>query len=35
MSAARHIYEALGFTILQEIAPRYGKKYWLYILELE
>ncbi len=29
MSAARHIYERLGFKILKEIEPRLGKKYWL------
>jgi len=34
MPAARHIYETLGFKVLQEIEPRYGKKYWLYMLEL-
>jgi len=34
MDAARHIYENLGFKVLQEIEPRLGKKYWLYILEL-
>jgi ribosomal protein S18 acetylase RimI-like enzyme len=30
MDAARHIYEKLGFTILKEISPRFGKRYWLY-----
>ena len=34
MHAARHIYERLGFTILQEIEPRFGKKYWLYTQKL-
>ena len=34
MANARHIYESLGFTILKEIDPRFGKKYWLYTLEL-
>lgn len=34
MSAARHIYEKLGFKILKEIEPRFGKRYWLYILAL-
>lgn len=34
MDAARHIYESLGFTIEKEIPPRYGKKYWLYKLDL-
>jgi len=34
MNSARHIYESLGFTILKELEPRLGKKYWLYTLEL-
>lgn len=34
MDAARHIYESLGFSILKEISPLYGKRYWLYILHL-
>jgi ribosomal protein S18 acetylase RimI-like enzyme len=34
MDAARHIYESLGFKVLQEIEPRLGKKYWLYTLDL-
>jgi ribosomal protein S18 acetylase RimI-like enzyme len=34
MDAARHIYESLGFKVLHEIAPRLGKKYWLYTLDL-
>lgn len=34
MNTARHIYERLGFTILREIDPRFGKKYWLYTLDL-
>lgn len=34
MDAARHIYESLGFKRLQEIEPRFGKKYWLYTLDL-
>ncbi len=34
MDAARHIYEKLGFKILQEIEPRFGKRYWLYTLDL-
>lgn len=34
MSAARHIYEKIGFKILKEIAPINGLKYWLYTLEL-
>ena len=35
MDAARHIYESLGFKKLQEIEPRFGKKYWLYTLDLK
>jgi ribosomal protein S18 acetylase RimI-like enzyme len=35
MDAARHIYESLGFTILEEIPLRMGKRYWLYTLELD
>jgi ribosomal protein S18 acetylase RimI-like enzyme len=34
MDAARHIYENLGFKILNEIPPIFGKKYWLYILNI-
>jgi hypothetical protein len=34
MHKARHIYESLGFTILREIEPRLGKKYWLYTLDI-
>jgi len=34
MYKARHIYENLGFTILREIEPRLGKKYWLYTLAI-
>lgn len=34
MNNARHIYESLGFTILKEIEPRLGKKYWLYKLDI-
>jgi ribosomal protein S18 acetylase RimI-like enzyme len=34
MDAARHIYEKLGFRRYQEIEPRYGKKYWLYLLDI-
>ncbi len=35
MNAARHIYEKLGFKVLEEIPPLFGKKYWLYNLSLE
>lgn len=34
MHAARHIYESLGFKIVQEIPERLGKRYWLYTLDL-
>ncbi len=34
MDAARHIYESFGFKILEEISPLFGKKYWLYTLDL-
>lgn len=34
MDAARHIYESLGFTIDREIDPLFGKKYWLYRLDI-
>ena len=34
MNAARHIYESFGFKQIKELEPRYGKRYWLYKLEL-
>jgi ribosomal protein S18 acetylase RimI-like enzyme len=34
MDRARHIYESLGFKVLREIEPRFGKKYWLYTLNI-
>ncbi len=34
MDAARHIYESIGFKVLKEIPPIFGKKYWLYTLYL-
>lgn len=34
MNKARHIYEKLGFRIIKEIEPRFGKKYWVYELIL-
>lgn len=34
MDAARHIYESVGFVKVKEIPARYGKKYWLYLLEI-
>lgn len=35
MNAARHIYENMGFKILKEIEPRFGKRYWVYLLKLD
>ena len=32
MNAARKMYEALGFKQEKELAPLYGKRYWLYKL---
>ncbi|MCD6068557.1 MAG: putative acetyltransferase, family [Bacteroidetes bacterium] len=34
MDAARHIYENIGFKVLKEIPTLFGKKYWLYTLDL-
>ncbi|MBO9702351.1 MAG: GNAT family N-acetyltransferase [Sporocytophaga sp.] len=34
MDKARHIYESLGFKILRELGERFGKKYWLYKLDI-
>ncbi len=34
MDAARHIYEGIGFKAIEEIEPIFGKKYWLYMLEI-
>ena len=34
MHAARHIYESLGFEIVRELDPIFGKRYWLYSLDL-
>jgi|SRR6185312_7417824 len=34
MDAARHIYEGFGFKVTQEIEPKFGKKYWLYTLDI-
>lgn len=34
MDAARHIYENLGFMKEREINPIFGKRYWLYLLNL-
>lgn len=35
MTAARHIYEKKGFVISRELEPIFGKKYWLYSLNLK
>lgn len=35
MNTARHIYEKMGFKATKELAPRYGKKYWLYLLDIK
>ena len=34
MNAARHIYESLGFEIVSELGLRYGKRYWIYRMDL-
>ncbi|MBI1267338.1 MAG: GNAT family N-acetyltransferase [Cryomorphaceae bacterium] len=34
MDKARHIYEKLGFVVIRQLEPIYGKKYWLYELNL-
>jgi len=34
MNAARHIYESLGFKQIRELDPRYGRRYWIYRLDL-
>ena len=34
MDVARHIYESLGFRVLKEIGPLYGKRYWVYTLDI-
>jgi len=34
MDAARHLYESIGFKVLKEIPPLFGKKYWLYTMDL-
>ena len=35
MDAARHIYEGCGFVKTKELPSLYGKKYWLYLLDLK
>lgn len=34
MDKARYIYEKLGFKVIKEIEPKFGKKYWLYEMRL-
>ena len=34
MSAARHIYESIGFKMIRELPERLGKRYWLYTMDL-
>ncbi len=30
MTAARRLYERMGFEVLREIEPRFGFRYWIY-----
>lgn len=34
MNSARYIYEKMGFRAVKELAPHYGKRYWLYLLDI-
>jgi ribosomal protein S18 acetylase RimI-like enzyme len=34
MDSARHLYESLGFRKMKEIDPIFGRRYWLYTLEI-
>jgi len=34
MNAARHIYENMGFKVLKDIGLIYGKRYWIYTLDI-
>jgi len=34
MNPARRLYEKMGFKQIKELEPRFGKKYWLYLLML-
>lgn len=34
MPAAQHVYTSLGFEKQFEMEPRFGKRYWLFTLEL-
>jgi ribosomal protein S18 acetylase RimI-like enzyme len=35
MNSARHIYENLGFEQLRELDIRYGKRCWIYFMDLK
>ena len=35
MDAARHIYAGFGLKILKELDLHFGRKYWLYLVEIE
>ncbi len=34
MDTARLLYEKMGFNPMKELAPRFGKRYWLYSMAL-
>jgi ribosomal protein S18 acetylase RimI-like enzyme len=34
MDAARHIYENFGFKQIRELDLQYGKRYWIYLMDL-
>jgi ribosomal protein S18 acetylase RimI-like enzyme len=34
MKAARHIYESMGFVVVNELPERFGIRYWLFSREL-
>jgi GNAT superfamily N-acetyltransferase len=34
MPNARHMYESMGFVQVRELAPRLGKRYWLYTMAI-
>ncbi|MCE7041823.1 GNAT family N-acetyltransferase [Dyadobacter sp. CY312] len=34
MDAARYIYESMGFVKVKDLESRFGKRYWLYRLEI-
>ncbi len=35
MDAARHLYGSLGFQIVKEVEQLFGKRYWLYHLNIK